>query len=208
MAKAQNPEKTRSQILQSAFEAFYECGFQATGLNDVVERAGVSKGALYNHFSSKAELGLAVVDEIIAPFIRDNWMKNYHGDENPIDLTIKALREINKWLGSQERYYGCPLNNLIQEMSPLDDRFRERLNAVLEEWAGSIADSFRRGQDRGEVDTNVKPDEISWFIITVFEGAIGLVKNTLEPSLFDSATRQLERFLESVRIEHPSPQRA
>ena len=56
-------EATRRRILDSAVELFDEQGFGETGLADVLQRAGVSKGAFYYHFDSKEAVASAIIDE-------------------------------------------------------------------------------------------------------------------------------------------------
>ena len=63
--RTQAAGKTRRRILEAAFQEFYLNGFQAGNVETIVEKAGVTKGALYYHFADKADLGYAVVDEVI-----------------------------------------------------------------------------------------------------------------------------------------------
>ncbi len=56
--------RTRGALLSAARELFAEKGFAATGREEIAERAGVSRGALYHHFASKAELAAAVVEQL------------------------------------------------------------------------------------------------------------------------------------------------
>jgi AcrR family transcriptional regulator len=56
-------EATRGRLIQVAAELFGTRGYEATSIEDVLERAEVSKGALYHHFSSKESLFEAVFVE-------------------------------------------------------------------------------------------------------------------------------------------------
>ncbi len=56
-------EATRRRILDSAVDLFDEMGYGETGLTDVLQRAGVSKGAFYYHFDSKEALAAAIIEE-------------------------------------------------------------------------------------------------------------------------------------------------
>ncbi|MDC2959357.1 helix-turn-helix domain containing protein [Streptomyces gilvifuscus] len=55
--------RTREQVLDAAAEEFAAYGYMGTTLLDVVKRTGMTKGALYGHFSSKEELAAALVEE-------------------------------------------------------------------------------------------------------------------------------------------------
>ena len=60
-------QETRSQILQAAEQAFYERGVARTTLADIAALAGVTRGAIYWHFSNKADLVQAMLDTLHEP---------------------------------------------------------------------------------------------------------------------------------------------
>jgi AcrR family transcriptional regulator len=63
MVRQARSEATRRKIITSAVELFNEIGYPATGLGDIIERAEMTKGALYYHFDSKESLATAVIEE-------------------------------------------------------------------------------------------------------------------------------------------------
>jgi len=56
-------DERRGQLLTTASEVFVDRGFHATGMDEIADRAGVSKPVLYQHFSSKLDLYLAVLQQ-------------------------------------------------------------------------------------------------------------------------------------------------
>src|SRR5271156_233978 len=56
--------RTRGALLMAARELFAENGFAATGREEIAERAGVTRGALYHHFASKTDVAAAVVERL------------------------------------------------------------------------------------------------------------------------------------------------
>jgi AcrR family transcriptional regulator len=62
--QAARSARTRAALLAAARVLFAEQGFAATGREEIAERAGVTRGALYHHFASKAEVFAAVIDEL------------------------------------------------------------------------------------------------------------------------------------------------
>ncbi|PRC45203.1 TetR family transcriptional regulator, partial [Mycobacterium sp. ITM-2017-0098] len=69
--QAQRTEVTVAALVQAARELFARDGFDATSLDAVATRAGVSKGAVYHHFTGKSQLFRAVfareVETMLAP---------------------------------------------------------------------------------------------------------------------------------------------
>lgn len=63
MVRQARSEATRRKIISSAVEVFNEIGYPATGLGDIIERAEMTKGALYYHFDSKESLATAIIEE-------------------------------------------------------------------------------------------------------------------------------------------------
>lgn len=63
MVRQARSEATRKKIVYAAVDLFAEVGYQATGLGDIIERAELTKGALYYHFDSKEALATAIVEE-------------------------------------------------------------------------------------------------------------------------------------------------
>ncbi len=64
LTREERKARTRAQLLEAAGELFRRQGFAATSLEQVAAEAGLTKGAVYAHFSSKVELFLSFVDEV------------------------------------------------------------------------------------------------------------------------------------------------
>lgn len=63
MARQVRAEVTRASVLLAAADVFLRLGYANAGLNEIIEQSGVTKGALYFHFSSKEDLARGVIDE-------------------------------------------------------------------------------------------------------------------------------------------------
>jgi AcrR family transcriptional regulator len=66
MSKQQRSKDTKDSILQTAAECFAQSGYDATGIAEICERAGVSKGAFYHHFPSKQDVFIELVNRRLA----------------------------------------------------------------------------------------------------------------------------------------------
>jgi TetR/AcrR family transcriptional regulator, transcriptional repressor for nem operon len=194
---SRNPERTRRNLLEAAFEEIHKSGFRGTDLETILERAGVTKGALYHYFESKEDLGYAVVDEVIAEIGREKWLRPLQKAENPIDV----LAEIFQGSSTTPEHIrgGCPVNNLVLEMSPLDEGFRKRLAKQFDDWREAIAGALRRGQQKGLVRDDLDPEEAAMFLMATYEGYISLAKNSQDAETLQSGMRTMTRYLETLR---------
>ena len=167
------PEDTRRRILKAAFAEFYRHGFQGGSLNRIVDEAGTTKGALFHHFEGKNDLGYAVVEEIIQPRIKALWLDPLADSIDPITDAKQAVRQFIKQEQANGRLaQGCPLNNLAQEMSPLDEGFRIRIEKVYSAWRESLESAFARGIKAGKVRRDISPRNVAAFVVSALAGII------------------------------------
>jgi AcrR family transcriptional regulator len=195
--RRRDPELTRERLLQGAFREVYRWGFQTVDLDTILASTGVTKGALYHHFESKEALGYAVVEEVIAPGLRDAWLRPLERGEDPIDALIGILRGTSA--SPTILRSGCPMNNLAIEMSALDEGFRKRLAKLFREWQEGIAAALQQGQIQGLVRDDVEPDGTAGFLIAMYEGYVLLAKNSRDPKVWEAGIRNIVGWLRSLR---------
>jgi TetR/AcrR family transcriptional regulator, transcriptional repressor for nem operon len=195
--KLRDPERTRERLLQAAFQEVHRSGFQSAGIDTILAATNVTKGALYHHFESKEALGFAIVDEIIAKLVRDGWLRPLLGDGQPIDILIGIVRRIRD--RPHDIRAGCPLLNLAQEMSPLDEQFRKRLRRLFLAWQEGVATLLRKGQSQGTVRRDLNPDEAASFLVAMVEGYVSLAKNAQDAKVWEVGKRNIVGWLKSLR---------
>jgi AcrR family transcriptional regulator len=197
---AKAPDATRRRILEAAFAEFYKNGFQGGSLNQIVEAAGATKGALFHHFTGKRELGYAVVDEVIAPVLEQRWLAPLAASTDPNTDIVRVFRQfVCGDVGSRTYVQGCPLNNLAQEMSPLDDGFRARIDALYCAWRKCYADALAAGIRAGTVRKDVSPEQVAALLVAAQMGIWGSGKSSQKQELMVEACEALCSYLESLR---------
>jgi len=194
------PDATRWEVVQAAYAEIHRKGYQGASLNDVLARTGLTKGALYHHFPSKQALGYAVLDEVIAAEMRAHWLTPLHEADDPLAELANIIRRAATSLQQEDLLLGCPLNNLAQEMSALDEGFRTRINTLYDEWRQALVDVLRRGQHTGQVKPSVDIEGAAAFIVAGVEGCIGMAKNAQSRELLMRCGSGLLLFLDGL---HP-----
>jgi TetR/AcrR family transcriptional repressor of nem operon len=195
--RLRDSERTRERLLQAASREIYRSGFQSASLDTILAVAGVTKGALYYHFESKEALGYAVVEEVIAPDVRGKWVRPLQSGKDPIDALIGAVQSIP--VRPADVRGGCQLNNLAQEMSPLDAGFRKRMAIIFDAWREAVASALREGQSRGNVRRDVEPADAAALLIAMVEGYASLAKNAQDPRVIKAGIRNIVGWLRSLR---------
>jgi TetR/AcrR family transcriptional repressor of nem operon len=196
-ATSRNPERTRELLLQAAFQEMYRSGYRSADLDAILAAAGVTKGALYYHFDDKEALGYAVLDEVMASDLHQKWVQPLRNAEDPIDALVRIVQ--SESLKREDVRRGCPLLNLSQEMSGLDEGFRRRTARLFRNWHDAVAGALREGQKRGLVRNDIDANETATFLIATFEGYVVLTKNSQDARMMRSGQRRVSGHLESLR---------
>lgn len=192
---ARDPDGTRDTILDAAFQEIYRHGFQAASLSNILGKTSLTKGALYHHFPTKNDLGLAVIDEVVREGLDAMVFSPLRESAEPFETLLEIVRRKGQKADIESVTLGCPLNNLMQEMSPLDNAFKKRLNGVLTEWQEVVADALERAQKQKRVRRDVDCRAAALFIVSSWEGCAGVSKNLQSVKDFRLCIKQLEEYV-------------
>ena len=198
-ASVKAPDLTRQTLLEAAFAEIHRNGFQAASLAQILADTGLTKGALYHHFPDKKALGLAVVEEMVRPLLAVMMFEPLADTRQPLAAMQALLAAKAADDDPQVVTLGCPLNNLMQEMSPVDESFRLRLNGIFQDWVAVVAAALERGKAAGEVRRNVEPEPTAFFIVSLLEGCVGMSKNTQSVAAYRSCLAQLASYLDTLK---------
>ncbi len=176
-----DPERdlsTREQILEAAYREIHLHGFQAASLSRILARTGVTKGALYHHFPNKTALGHAVIDEVLARHIEQSFIEPLRDAEDPVEALIGIIEHAGSSFTLCDVELGCPLSSLSQEMSGIDEGFRQRLMGIYERWRDALEQAFRRAQASGRLSPSVDAETLSVMVVATLDGCLQTGKIT------------------------------
>ncbi|MCP4441346.1 MAG: TetR/AcrR family transcriptional regulator [Aureispira sp.] len=190
---------TRQQILERVALEVLQKGFYSTRADLVIKELKVSKGALYHYFPNKEALGNALIDEIIAPFLRKRWVTPLLEPKgNPCDVIVDIFKEILQNLNEQQVKYGCPFNNLVQEFATVNEGFRIRLEVLLDEICETMANALQKGQEQ-ELIYYVDAHKTAQFLIASVEGAYGMAKLKQSSEFVKHTFENLITYIDSLK---------
>ncbi|MDQ2890314.1 MAG: TetR/AcrR family transcriptional regulator [Gemmatimonadota bacterium] len=196
--KVRNLEQSRKEILDVAFVEVFHHGFQGVSVDDIVMKTSLTKGAFYHHFPTKLDLGYALVDDVVKPTIIGRWITPLSQYPNPLKGILEQTKQLLGGLDPSELKLGCPLNNLVQEMTPVDKGFQKRLQATLTLWIAELEVHLKRGKKLGFVRKDVNTREVAHFVVMTIEGMAGLLKGLDDPALFAVLFASFKTYLQSL----------
>jgi AcrR family transcriptional regulator len=161
----------RERLLAASNELFYRDGVHSTGIDAVIERAGVAKGSLYYIFGGK--------DELVAAYLRgrhEAWRQRVEAVQADIDdpdLKILAIFDAIADYVSLPEFRGCPFNNAAAEAPAGQSQ-----ELAIKEYRDWLRQSFRQlAGDTGAADSEALADAL----IVLYDGALATA-NTAEPA--------------------------
>lgn len=198
MAPTRDPEQTRQRILTVTADEMRVNGYKAASMAEILDKAGVSKGALYHHFANKQELGYAVFDEVFAAEFVADWDMPMSSD-TPIESLCEWLTEFADQITEEQLELGCPVCNIVTEMAGLDEGFRHKADAMMYELQSLLAKKIAVAKVNGQVKPKVEPDAVAAFIFAAIQGAMMQGKYERNLDTFKSTCRCLADYLDSLR---------
>ncbi len=200
LGRTRDPEGTRARLVESAFREIHAHGYSGASLDRILAKSGVTKGALYHHFKSKADLLHAVMDDVLRPMVEDRWLAPLRESDDPIRALAESTRAMMAEATPEEMCCGCPLNNLTQELAGADEDFRKHLDRIADGWRAGIRAAFERGQEAGNVRKDVDAAAVASLVFATYQGLIGSVKTSHDK---DAVTAGLSTFLDLLEGLRP-----
>jgi len=179
------PRDTKELLLQAGMELFLERGYSATGLQDILERAGVPKGSFYHHFGSKEEFGLEMLDLYASQGIEmmeQHLAEQGNGDERPVLGRLRGYYEAQaEVLASCSCRKGCLMGSLGDELANVSEAIRDKVECRSGRFLERIAQALREAQERGELRPGADTDRLAKFCNASWHGALHQMKIQRSP---------------------------
>lgn len=172
MPRTSDPGEIPERLLTAGLELFLRQGYNATGIQQITERAGVPKGSFYNHFASKEAFGAAIVDRY-AESNRRSWGRMMHGaPAEPMAAIRHVFAAMLDHHARTRDSSGCLIGNFAAEIAQASEPCRERLLAAQLAWRERLADLIAAGQTCGEIRDDIDAIALSALTWSVWEGAL------------------------------------
>lgn len=175
--------RRRDDLIQVGRDIVIRQGFNAAGLSDILNTAGVPKGSFYYYFESKEDFGLAIIEDFASEY--QAKLEAILGDEQFSPLT-RLNNYFEKGIAEMEASQcenGCLIGNLAQELSAQSEVFRDRLNQILSNWETHFARCINDAYASGELESYIDANMTAKFILSGWQGAMlrAKVERSTEP---------------------------
>jgi TetR/AcrR family transcriptional regulator, transcriptional repressor for nem operon len=194
---------TRSRIIAAAMELFWEKGFNATSVADILSRSQVNSGSLYHFFPGKQDVLIGVLeayrDGIGEMLLAPAW----DGVDDPTEKIFALLERYRRHVVDTDCAYGCPIGSLALELHEPDPAVRVLLAANFANWTAAIEARLAEAADRLPRDLDRKA--LAEFVLTAMEGAVMQARTHRDVAYFDRMTATLRRHFAMLLEQRARP---
>ena len=187
-----NSNDTRQKLIDITYDEIYEKGYQAASLSEILSKAQVHKGSMYYFFKNKKEMAMSALKEKM----KDRFTKRYatilQYESNILNELFKVLNDISL----RDFKKGCPLANIVQEMSNLDVDF----DAMSKGFYEDLKKCFKDILDKAVLLKELKScdtQKLALYITVVVEGAILATKATGNEKDYLDSIECLQEYIRS-----------
>ena len=191
----------RQRIIDTALKLFFEKGYLATGINQIIAEAGVCKATFYDNFPSKEALCMEYVRAS-----HENWMallgRELEKHQAPYDRVMAVFDFLEGWMRRCD-YRGCGLMNIASEVPDAASRIREAVRARNLILKNTLEELLRELKSDDPRYRRIDARQLSDLLFIVTQGAIVASQNDKSVDSIRTAKRTFARTLHASTEERP-----
>lgn len=187
---------TKERIIEAARVLFWEQGYTATGIAQILKHAEANSGSLYYFFPTKEDLLLAVLErytEMLWPFVIQPVFDRV---QDPIERIFGVMDGYRQMLLHSDCRSGCPIGRLALEINPEHQSAQELLWRNFDNWSKAIQQCVEEAA--GQLPEGTDLQALARFVLVTMEGAVMLTRTSRDITVFDNAIQQLRDYFDRL----------
>ena len=163
---------TRDHLIDVGLELMRKYGYGATGVQEILDAAGVPKGSFYHHFSSKEEFTAAVVERYVTLAGEHCREVLAHTRQAPLRRLRRYFEDLIRLAGQSAPIQGCLIGSLSLEIAGTSPLLQDCLSSGFTRWQALITSVLQEAIEKGELPKFTKPEALAGFVLNSWEGAL------------------------------------
>lgn len=189
-------EFDREEVLDQIMSTFWEKGYCATRISDLVRATRLKPGSIYAAFKSKEGLFLAAIDHYGKRSVA-RVRQALEGEENPLDGIEKVLEQLVVETDADIRQRGCLLVNTALEVAPHNEAVRERVSLYLDSIEQCFLEALQSARESGYLGKDQEPASLAKYLMINIWGIRVLQRISTDKSSTRELTQQYMRLLKA-----------
>ncbi|WP_285692520.1 TetR/AcrR family transcriptional regulator [Actinomadura sp. NBRC 104412] len=186
---ARTKEFDPDEALQKALELFWERGYDATSMADLVQHLGIARASIYATFGGKHDLYVKAFERYLQT--RDPDVVEVLSQPGPALPAVRSLVEAYAEESlCDERRRGCMVVNAAVEVMPRDPQIARRVEASWDTVETALTSALTRARAQGEISGEKDPRALARFLLVMMQGLRVLGRAHPDPGRIRDATAQ------------------
>jgi TetR/AcrR family transcriptional repressor of lmrAB and yxaGH operons len=174
------PDRSRDSLIETAATLFRRQGYAATGLNQILDAAGVKAGSLYHHFpQGKQELAATVVDTVGGDMER--LLRQLLAGDTPVAMMVASWFDVLAAGLAADHRDGCPVEPIATEAVHASELVRRASARAFDSWCTALADRLRADGWGDDADGAASA------VVSLIEGALVLSRTAGDTTALHAA---------------------
>jgi TetR/AcrR family transcriptional repressor of nem operon len=170
-----NPVVTKETILKKSGVLFNTQGYKATSISNITDATGLTKGAIYRHFTSKDELEIETLNHLSG--IMNEKIRGRIKEQSTAGNKLRAvLKFFESYISNPPVEGGCPLLNAAVEADDAHPELRKTALKILNGLRSSLISILEKGIYYKQLKRGIDKEMYATLIIATLEGAIMMSK--------------------------------
>ncbi|MFZ1984886.1 MAG: TetR family transcriptional regulator C-terminal domain-containing protein [Desulfatitalea sp.] len=167
------------ELLEAGSAVMLRQGYHGTGVQEIVDAAGVPKGSFYNYFKSKEDFVIAAMEHASRERIQDFERALKDPTHPPAERIVRVFEAMRDAYVRENNYTkGCFVGNMCQEMADTHAAVAEKAEYLFRNYTTALARCIRESQGPARRGAGHDPDKLAEFIFNSWEGAMLRMKSS------------------------------
>lgn len=194
-----NPEITKEKILKQSGHLFNTQGYKATSISDITKATGLTKGAIYRHFESKAALEMETLSHLSAQMF-DFLRAKIKEQKTASEKLLAVFQYYEAYITKPALKGGCPLLNVAIEVDDAHPALRRMAVSILDMLRDSIIAILENGIKYKQLKPDTDKEYYATMVIASLEGAIMMSKLRGNNEDIKRVTKHLTCLLKEIEL--------
>ena len=194
------PKFDMDDVLSKVIDQFWRHGYSATSIRDLENATGLFRGSLYHAFGDKREMFFRALHRYDQLY-REDPINELEKHPSPREAVLSVFESAASQVTDNGSSDGCLEVNVALELGAHDEKVASFIADAFGGMAEFLRESIERGQARGEICSEVAPDQTAKSLLSLFLGLRVLARVSPDQSFLQSVVKQAKALL-------PPPSRA
>jgi TetR/AcrR family transcriptional regulator, transcriptional repressor for nem operon len=183
------------EVVAAVREQFWARGYAGTSVEDLSAATGLGKGSLYGAFGDKHALFLRALDDYCAEALQMVRGQLRDPDRGAFDRLAHHIRAQAAGVGADTIRRGCLVARSAAELGGIDDEVTARIDTLMADWRGELADTIKAAQKDGDITAGRKPQTLATTVLAFLRGFEAMGKAGATPQQLKAAADEMVSLL-------------